>query len=104
MNYQIGVSKSSVSICLREFLKAFIKYANRFIRFPMEEERLRAIRQDFYEIKGFSKVIGAIDGTHIEFIVPPNGKLHINCSKYSCVDHTILIIFLSSIPNWLILN
>ena len=96
MNYQIGVSKSSVSICLREFLKAFIKYANRFIRFPME--------QDFYEIKGFSKVIGAIDGTHIEFIVPPNGKLHINCSKYSCVDHTILIIFLSSIPNGLILN
>ena len=29
----IDVSKSSVSICLREFSKALIKYANRFIRF-----------------------------------------------------------------------
>ena len=79
----IGVSKSSVSICLREFLKAFIKYANRFIRFPVEEERLRAIRQDFYEIKGFPKVIGAIDGTHIEIIAPPNGIEHIYVNRKS---------------------
>lgn len=76
----IGVSQPTVSRCLDGFLNAILKHRNTFIHMPQGE----AVQQNkikFYEKSNFPGVIGAIDGTHIAMIAPPQNEYAYVCRK-----------------------
>ena len=50
--------------------EALCKKANQFIRFPQNNEEINAIKTQFYRLKRFPHVIGAIDCTHVEILSP----------------------------------
>ncbi|MBW0541098.1 hypothetical protein O181_080813 [Austropuccinia psidii MF-1] len=60
-------------------------------RFPVAEEieKWDAIKEKFQQRQGLTKIIGAIDGTHISIIPPPNDQwnAYVNCKGWhSIVD------------------
>lgn len=43
---------------------------NRWIQFPVEQDRLQSIRADFFNRYNFPSIVGAIDCTHVAIIAP----------------------------------
>ena len=66
-----GIGLTSSFRAIHRMINHFAKNRRRFIRFPSTHE-LERISLKFREKKGFPKVIGCVDGTHIEVKVPKN--------------------------------
>ena len=73
--------------------KAISRKVSQFIKFPMNEREITLTKQEFYNIKEFPNVIGAIDGTHVE-IVAPNNDIEGNWlgESYSSMEVTFISI------------
>ena len=66
----MGISTSSMSLTVHRVAEALFNIKHQFIKFPKSETELSKTKQDFYSIKRFPKVVGAIDCTHIEILSP----------------------------------
>lgn len=64
------VIQPTVSRVLSTFVDSMVKKASLYIFLPGQEEEIKQSFKDFETISGLPKVIGAIDGTHIEIIAP----------------------------------
>lgn len=56
-------NKQPVQSCERRLTHVISRMASTIITWPNEEEKQEA--RNFFQMKGFSNVIGAIDGSHI---------------------------------------
>ena len=63
------VDKSTVSRKIHSVATALARHLNHFVRFP-DVERLRQIKEAFYNRYRFPSVVGAIDCTHIRIQAP----------------------------------
>ena len=66
----VGISNGSLSTVLHNFAGALHKRAHLFIKFPNEAADIARTKREFYAIRGFPNVLGAIDCTHIGIIAP----------------------------------
>lgn len=57
-----NLSQPTVSLCVNRVCNALVEKKDTFICWPTS---LRTIQTKFFEIAGFPKVVGVIDGTHI---------------------------------------
>lgn len=64
-----GVHKSTVCRAVHDGTRFLYVNASNYIRFPRREE-FPLCAHDFYEMHGFPRVIGCIDGTHIAIQAP----------------------------------
>jgi len=64
------MSQASVSGTVHIVVEALNQVMGQWIKFPMEEQQIRAIKKQFWDNFRFPGVMGAIDGTHIA-IWPP---------------------------------
>ena len=76
-----GISVPTATRALHRVTKALIRYQNRFIKFPSTREEIERNQRDFMHIRGFPRVVGAIDGTHIRLfnvVKGPEEYVYIN--------------------------
>ena len=76
-----GISKSLVSRALHDVNMALCDHVREYIQFPRNLETLRIIKNHFYEIANFPKVIGLVDGTQIPIKGPSQEELLYICLK-----------------------
>lgn len=82
----INVAHPTVSKVLNEFCEALLMHTKDYIFWPSNEE-LKINMQKFYEVAGFPRVVGAIDGTHIPIISPAeNEHLYVNRKNFHSVN------------------
>ena len=65
-----GVSKMSVSRCINIVSKCIANNIKNYIKFPMSTGERQQVMYDFYDIKEFPLILGAVDGTLIPFKAP----------------------------------
>ena len=65
-----GVSKMSVSRSIHSIAKNFAKNIGLYIQFPMTNTERQSVMFNFYDIKEFPLVLGAVDGTLIAIKAP----------------------------------
>ncbi|KAI1699192.1 helix-turn-helix of DDE superfamily endonuclease domain-containing protein [Ditylenchus destructor] len=65
-----GISQPTVSKHVERVTKALAEKAQEFIRFPMNQEAVKANAQFFRAQSGFPSVNGIVDGTHIRIQAP----------------------------------
>ncbi|KAJ1141359.1 hypothetical protein NDU88_007692 [Pleurodeles waltl] len=93
-----GISQPSFSAFLPKVLDTIISLTPRHINFPNTQQKQQKTKQGFYQINGFSHVLGAIDCTHVLF-VPPAAMDHLyrnrkhthSINVQAIVDHRGLI-------------
>ncbi|XP_013407293.1 protein ANTAGONIST OF LIKE HETEROCHROMATIN PROTEIN 1 [Lingula anatina] len=73
ISHLFAVGRSTVSTIVKRFVQAVVSRKNLFIKFPQDAELDRVI-QGYANKWGFPNVGGAIDGTHIPIIAPPDSK------------------------------
>lgn len=61
-----GIHKTIVGKIIRDVSEALASLRPDFVRFPTTDEKIRQVRQDFFNVAKFPSCIGAIDCTHIE--------------------------------------
>jgi hypothetical protein len=66
----INISKSSMSRIVYQVSQALSQKVDQFIKFPKNAQLITETKQEFYAIKNFPNVIGAIDCTHVEILAP----------------------------------
>ncbi|XP_064631682.1 putative nuclease HARBI1 [Lineus longissimus] len=66
----LGVDKGSVSRAVRDVSAALHRRRDEFIKWPIQVEERRKVQMGFYNISGFPRVLGCIDGTHVRIICP----------------------------------
>jgi hypothetical protein len=66
----VGIHKSTASRVIRLVTRKIAALRPEFINFPEEEEDRRTVVQEFYNISGFPRVIGAVDCTHVRIRNP----------------------------------
>lgn len=65
------VPKSSVLMCLRRVCRASIaSVCKEIVRFPENEDDIKSNEDRFFNVRGLSRVLGAIDGCHIPIKAP----------------------------------
>ena len=64
-----GMSKSTVSLVVKDVSSAILKLLPRYIRFPTGDA-LREVVDGFKREYGFPQCAGAVDGTHIPIVSP----------------------------------
>uniref|UniRef100_A0A8C5MN25 DDE Tnp4 domain-containing protein n=1 Tax=Leptobrachium leishanense TaxID=445787 RepID=A0A8C5MN25_9ANUR len=69
---EVGISQASFSRCLTQVVRALTSRAKEFIHFPTDRASWRKVKLDFFQVKGFPKVLGAIDCTHVALRRPTN--------------------------------
>lgn len=62
-----NIHKSTVCRIVQKITHAIAQLSHRYINMPDRDE-LRTVAQDFYDIAGFPRVAGALDGTHVKII------------------------------------
>ena len=67
-----GLSRMSVSTCVRATTNALVNRLPQYISYPRDEASQNQIKQDFYKLRNFPHVLGAIDGTLIPIKAPTN--------------------------------
>lgn len=72
---------STAHNCLNEFMDAILAVKNDIIKMPSTEIEYRGLANDFYRYK-YPNVIGAIDGTSIDVIVPEEHRIDYFTRKY----------------------
>lgn len=65
-----GVSKTSACIIVTQVTEAIASLRPRFVKLPEGEMECQRIKEEFYSIARFPKVIGTIDCTHVRIISP----------------------------------
>ena len=65
-----GVSKMSVSRSIHSVAKNIAKNIGLYIQFPMTNTERQSVMFNFYDIKEFPLVLGAVDGTLIPIKAP----------------------------------
>ena len=81
-----GVGKSTVWEIVFRCVAALIRYRNYFIRWPTRREA-EEISNSFQQRTGFRKVLGLLDGTHVE--IPKQSEYpesYMNRKKYSSIQ------------------
>lgn len=68
-----NVSKSTAHGCIHKVVTILASLASKFIIWPKEDAEFTKLENDFFRQAGFPKVIGAIDGCHIN-IQPPSDQ------------------------------
>lgn len=71
-----GMHFSTVSRIVVPVSEAIAGLYQNYISMPNEMNEIRKTQQDFYNIAGFPKVVGAIDFSHFRILSP--GKMLIN--------------------------
>ena len=61
-----GISISTAGRAVQRVTRALCQHQNRFIKFPHDAEKVRQWQHEFMTISGFPRVVGCIDGTHIQ--------------------------------------
>ena len=75
---RFGVSKSTAWFCVKRVVRAIYNIRNYFIKWPTHEEA-EITWANIEQAYGFPKVIGCIDGTHINISHPKeDAKSYIN--------------------------
>ena len=81
-----GISQPSVSRCICTVTDALCFFAKDFIVFPNEVNQLQ-IQAKFFELYGFPKVLGCIDGTHVPILAPPSDEdLFVNRKNFHSIN------------------
>ena len=70
IGYAHGVSKTSVSRSIHSTAKNIAKNIGLYIQFPMTNTERQSVMFNFYDIKEFPLVLGAVDGTLIPIKAP----------------------------------
>nr|XP_037288706.1 putative nuclease HARBI1 [Rhipicephalus microplus] len=76
----VGVSQSSASRIVAQVTDALCSLAAEHIRFPTTMRAANAMAIAFSQIAGFPKVLGCIDGTHVQ-IKPPKRQEHLHRNR-----------------------
>ena len=88
-----NLSQPTVSLCITRVCNALIEKKDTFVNWPTS---IRTMQTKFFEIAGFPRVVGVIDGTHIRIQQPhatPNAYINrkhypsINICAVCDVDH-----------------
>jgi hypothetical protein len=66
----IGIHKSSTSRIVTRVCNLIAALKPRYIKMPVTDQERHLIKSGFHNIRGFPKVIGAIDCTHIKILSP----------------------------------
>ncbi|XP_054167338.1 putative nuclease HARBI1 [Oppia nitens] len=67
----LDISTATMSRVVHRVARALTKNVRRYVLFPDSEREIASTKEDFYKLKRFPNVIGAIDGTHVEILAPP---------------------------------
>ncbi|XP_060083823.1 putative nuclease HARBI1 [Ylistrum balloti] len=65
-----GVSKMAVSRAVRDVSLILSRHARTYIKFPLTDQEQVKVKQDFFRIRGFPNVLGAVDGSLIPIHTP----------------------------------
>ncbi|XP_060063087.1 putative nuclease HARBI1 [Ylistrum balloti] len=76
-----GVSKMTVSRTIKTFTGLITLHLDKYITFPMDIPEQLKVKRDFYNIRGFPSVLGAVDGTLIPIETPSIDEYHYVCRK-----------------------
>ncbi|XP_042882922.1 putative nuclease HARBI1 [Penaeus japonicus] len=74
----VGLSQSSVSRIINAVTSAIFNLAQMDIKMPRTRDEIQKTKQDFFAIKGFPNVLGAIDCTHIPIKPPRQEHIYLN--------------------------
>lgn len=66
----IQADKATVCRIVKKTTRLIASLANEYIYMPRNELEIAEAQNKFYEIAGFPRVIGAIDGTHVRIQSP----------------------------------
>ena len=66
----LDVSTATMSRCVHAVARALADRVKNFVKFPNSQEELATTKLEFYSLKQFPSVIGAIDCTHVEIQTP----------------------------------
>lgn len=67
----LGISKMTVSYCIRDVSMALSTLSARYINFPDTNESRQVTKTNFFNMSGFPNCSSAIDGTLIPILAPP---------------------------------
>lgn len=84
----IGIGESAMSKVVLKVATAIAKLLPKYVHFPQSLAERRETFEDFYQIAGFPRVMGAIDGTHVK-IQSPGGhdaELFRNRKRYFSIN------------------
>lgn len=68
------VHKSTICRTIKRVSQSICRLRSQFIDFPRNVEKRNIIQTGFYHLRGFPRVIGAVDCTHIK-IQSPNANI-----------------------------
>lgn len=66
----IGIHKSTASRIVKLVSHVIATLCSDFIHFPSNEDDIKKVKQDFYNIAKFPVVVGAMDCTHVKIKSP----------------------------------
>ncbi|XP_044750692.1 putative nuclease HARBI1 isoform X2 [Coccinella septempunctata] len=99
-NTWLSASQPSVSRAVNEICSTIAEYLlPTWVQFPTTEESIRLVKQGFFLKYGFRGVLGAVDGTHVEILAPPEND--INHPPYVYINrkgkHSINVMLISDV-------
>lgn len=65
-----GIHKSTAGKIIKRVTRAIANLYNNYIYMPQNTDDLTQTKVDFYNVARFTRVIGAVDGTHIRVLSP----------------------------------
>ncbi|XP_063931351.1 putative nuclease HARBI1 [Zophobas morio] len=66
----IGIHRSSTSRIITRVCNVIAALKPRYIKMPVTGQERRSVKSGFHNIRGFPKVIGALDCTHVKILSP----------------------------------
>ncbi|XP_011706671.1 PREDICTED: putative nuclease HARBI1 isoform X2 [Wasmannia auropunctata] len=102
---KFNIGKASALQCVRRVTRSLVKLAPIFITWP-QGDRVQQIFEGFETVSGFPKIIGAIDGTHINIKAHPGSNMSViliekgiiqyNCRVYVIMNYVLSIVLLET--------
>ncbi|KAM0724678.1 putative nuclease HARBI1 [Formica fusca] len=88
------VGRATALYAVKRVIKALINLAPLFITWPEDNKRNKEIFMGFAMISAFPKVIGAIDGTHINIRAPHiNAECYVNRKGQHSIQLQVICLF-----------
>ncbi|KAK4879892.1 hypothetical protein RN001_008038 [Aquatica leii] len=60
----------------KKVVRAVARHRHEYIKFPVDQESIRTLKRDFFNIAACPSIVGAIDGTHIKIKNPGKRDLY----------------------------